>query len=490
MSSISLDNFNTTIVANSSQRLDNSLEHPRHNDKIFSFEKLRTLAIDTAKVFDYSRETAHRTALDVFGFDIPEMIAGACRNFYSFSEASLGACKTVMITITPNIMKFVAKTVSSFLLPKEEQKDYQHYMRFKMEELDNMETFKEGVTRVLDEEVKDTHRVASLYEELGKNFKAALSIKNAEEIQKFCINFEPTEAKRSNIYKLKKNTMLIESLIESMFWGSYGLVLRFFRKNILGQNRFTGTKSYLSDEDSKKLGEVKEFNILQKFGSALALFIAPIFTAGSFKILELNKGKIKSGSILEMFKKGMDTEHGFYPKIGLLAVMTMIPSWLGKLSAAQGPYETVEKLLTISTVVPSWWLGQRLTNGLLAKKFDKELSEKFGVERGIILEPKYLQKSKPTNFREWLAYTFPNPARYHHVNESSKKYNNRELSEQAKLAHAKTLYGGFALHSTLVFLITMLVNQFTKLRVMQALKSDLTKQSGSLIKKPPALDRA
>lgn len=58
--------------------------------------------------------------------------------------------------------------------------------------------------------------------------------------------------------------VVFESAFEGLMWGGFGLALRWFRKNVIKEGRFTGTKAYLNDSDSKKLGQANELGYWQK----------------------------------------------------------------------------------------------------------------------------------------------------------------------------------------------------------------------------------
>ncbi len=178
---------------------------------------------------------------------------------------------------------------------------------------------------------------------------------------------------------------------------------------------------------------------------------------------------VENSDFLKIVDKHMDTTHGVYPKLGLLFTQTTIPKWISTITLSQGWFERIERILKLCTVIPSWWLGHRVTNGTCALNADKELSKRHNVKPGILVEPEYLNKTTDNNkpFFERIQKQFPEPAKIYHVLKSTE--GNKALQDEAEDLHAKCLYKGFALHSLGVFAINMAVNYSTKLRALWAL---------------------
>lgn len=423
-----------------------------------------------------SRESTYRTALDITAFDIPTMGAAAFRNIWNFFEASLEALMgTIMVIGAPKITSYVGKIAGKFILKEDEQKDTLHYLRFQMSEVTEGD-LKKGIKRIQSEEPNDQRRVADLYREVGFTKMADDSKKNAGDIEDFCRRFESSEdldEKRSRIYKLKRATILAESFIEGGVWGAFGLIIRAFRKYVIKQERFTGTIKYTSDAESEQLGEGGELNLFQKIGGTLAIFLSPVLNATLLNKTK-DKNEVKKSRFLSVADSHLDMTHGVFPKLGLLFSYTSVPKWSGIFITSQGWYERIERIIKFCTILPSWWLGHRITNGLLAKYADKKLSEKYNTKKGILIEEEYLRPADTSklDLLDKLKYLYPEPARIHHVLESIEKRNVKhkdKLLKEAKSLHAKCLYTGFALHSFLVWVVTMLVNYSTKWRVEKAL---------------------
>ena len=415
-----------------------------------------------------SRESTYRTALDITAFDIPVLFADAFRGIKKFLESGVECLSsTVLVYIAPQITTLVGKVLGKIILPKEMQKDAVNYLQFSMDELRDPEKFKDAKHRIKEQESEDKKFVSSLFKRVGREKSANYYKDKAEEIKSFFTNLEPTEEKRKLAYKLKKATMIFESAIEGGWWGGYGLVLRWFRKHILKEDRFTGTKGYVNDDESKKLGESGELNLFQKILGGGAIFISPVLTWIGLNKVE-DREAVKKSPFLQMVDKQFDTTHGVFPRLGLLFAQTTVPKWIGTITTSQGWFERGERILKLLTVIPSWWFGHRLTNGLLALNADKKLAEKYKTDRGILVEKEYLKPAdKNDSWFTKLDKRFPDPAQIHHVIKSTE--HNKELQKEAEDQHAKCLYTGFALHSALVWVINMGVNHLTKLRALYAL---------------------
>lgn len=437
-----------------------------------------------ARILD-SRESTYRTGLDIVAFDIPTMGAAIFRNFWNFLEAALEcALGTISVITAPYVTAIMGKMFGTFIMPKTENNNILNHLRFAMSELENEDSFMVGIERIEREEPKDQERISTLFAEGGDVETARKHHNKADEIRRYCLNMKEfcrkykgtTKLKEmiQNIYKLKRSTILGESFIEGGFWGSFGLIIRAFRKYVLNQERFTGTKGYLSDTESKSIGEGGELNWFQKIGGAFAIFLSPILNTIALANTK-DKNKVKKSQFLSIVDSQLDMTHGVFPKLGLLFSYTSVPKWIGILFTSQGWYERIERLMKLCTVLPSWWMGHRLTNGLIGLKYDNYLAKKYNIKTGILIEPNCRKpENKNGTFFDRFNYYLPEPARIHHVLdrvEGEKTLDDKqkaELINEAKDLHAKTLYFGFALHSFLVWVINMAVNQITKIRALKA----------------------
>ncbi|MDA1020589.1 MAG: hypothetical protein O2962_03490 [Cyanobacteria bacterium] len=396
-----------------------------------------------------SRESIFRSALDLTGWEIPVMLANAMRNKYSFAEAVFqGTYAFLTMVMAPYFTKWVGLLAGKSIMKEDEHKDIDKYMLFQLNDLDDHQTLNKGLARIKEEEPEDKLFLSELY--LKNQKKSSNYQQQAQALKSFFDNLTIDDARLQRIKKLKRATIQGESFIEGGLWGSVFLASRLFRKYVLKQDRFTGTKSYESDEESKQSTDSNKMAWWQWTGNIVAMIFSPI--ANHFILNKIDdKEAVAKSPWLKTIKNQWDMTHGVFPKLGLMVSFLMIPANMGLLFSAQGKNELIENLLMTATMVPSWWFGHRVTNGVLAQREDKKLAAKFGIERGILVEPEDLHQAAPE------------PAKIQHV--LRKVRHDPQLEKEARDAHAKVLYKGFTLHSLLIFSMKLLINQITKWRI-------------------------
>jgi hypothetical protein len=406
-----------------------------------------------------SRESTYRAGLDLTGFEIPTVLGdvlsfrGVKKTIESFLEGSAGAGS---IALAPHVTTFMAKILGKFLLPEELQKNTLNLIKLSMGDTDDLESLKKGVELVKDKESQDKKFIASLYEKSGK-IEIANRYKNeADELVKFCDELEINEKTRESIKKIKKASIIAQSTIEGAWWGGWGLMLRGIRKYILKADSYTGTETYATESGD---GEMK---LWQKIIGVACIFIAPVTNTVLLNITD-NKEKVKNSKFLKTIKENFDMTHGVYPKLGLLFSITSYPKWIGVLCSSQGLSEFLERLLTVTTIIPSWWMGHRVTNGVFAKGADERIAKKYDIEGGILVENEFL-KSENSATRN-----LPEPAKIHHVLETAKERGahldeetRKKLMNDVEDEHAMSLGKGFAAHSAGIWVIKMGINQIVK----------------------------
>lgn len=448
--------------------------HQRHNPSTTSKRRSRNNTRNKSYFIDLanmicSRESTYRTALDIVAFDGP-MIGSdllSFRGIKKLAESFLEAgCGTVFVVIAPLITSFVGTTIGRFLLPTRMRKDTLNYLKFTRDELESMDKFKIGIDRIKEEETEDKHFIASLYRRAGKFEKVKQYNQEANEIKRFHSKFKPSREKLDLARRLKKYTIIGESLLEGGWWGGYGLFLRAFRKYILKEDRFTGTQSYLSDAESEQLGESGNLSLFQKIIGIGSIGISPILNTILLNKTE-DKKAVKKSKFLQVVKDQLDMTHGLYPKLGLLFTYTTIPKWTSVIALSQGWLERGERILKLLTVVSSWWCGHWLTNGFFALSADKQLKEKYKTKSGVLVEPSYYEgPPKNDSWFSKLTRKLPEPAKIHHVMKRTR--HNPKLQKEAEELHASSLYKGFLAHGLGVFAINMGVNQIVKTIALKA----------------------
>ncbi len=409
-----------------------------------------SLAKNYAGIID-SRESLIRLALEFFGGDLPWVAAAALRNKESMIE-KIFECSLSLTSflIAPSLAENFAKLAGKIYSPEISSKDILKLINLDRKDLRDKESFTKGVQRVLAEEPNDEIRISKLYREAGREKAAQRHESKAVELRDLFSNLNYDESLIKRIKKIKEFTIIAESSTEGIFWGGFGLILRWFRKNILGQNRFTGTKKYLDDKKAKRTGEADDLNFFQKLGGFSMMALAPVMNTILLKLSD-NKDLLENNKFIQKVDDQYEMTHGLYPKLGLMFSYTSLPKWIGTFITAQGKDELIERVISFSVLISSWWQGHKLCNGMMSKAYDKHLSKKYNLEPGIMVDKHFQGK------------TFVEPARIHQVIERTE--HDPELQKEAIDAHAKTLYGGISLHSLLIFVLSLGVNQFTKWRV-------------------------
>lgn len=402
-----------------------------------------------------SRESTYRSALDLLGWELPSMIAAATRNIYSFAESVfMGAMGFTMVVVAPKLTRLMGHGFSNFYLQGEEKNEVDNLMLFQLNDLDDEATIDKAIKRMSVEEPEDCTFMMDLFKDNKE--KVDFYKNKVNNLTEFFNKVEVSDDLRQRLIKLKKATIVGESAVEGFVWGGYYFFNRLFRKYVLGQDRFTGTKAYESDEDAKKTGDDSKFKPWQIAGTVFSMLSSPIFNLWALNKVE-DKEAVEKSPWLKTIKNQWDMTHGVYPKLGLLFSYLQMPVSIGQMFAAQGQNELIENIMRQFTMVPSWWFGHRLTNGVLAKSADNKLVEKFGEEaRGTLVE------------NHELGRFAPEPAKIQHILKHTKDLN-PELKQAARKEHTKSLTLGFGLHALMVFGARLLMNLFTKMRVTSKL---------------------
>lgn len=445
----------------------NSKPNNPSNEHSFLQKFLKTAKL-WSRIFD-SRPSTHRAIMDLLGADIPTVLGGL-RNIYSFFESLYEASMSfVMVFAAPSITKLIGTLVGKFLLPKSEQKDILNHLLFHRAELHDDNQFKQAIERIKEEEVADQNRISELYTELNKENKAQEFKSHAQRIKNYCNNLlaknSDIESLRKKILKLKNLTMLGESFIEGGIWGSFGIGLRLFRKYILKQNSFTGTNSYTNEKQRKRLGDDQGIGFKELLGAAVGMLISPLVNSLSLYLTK-DRAKVKQSKLLSFIDSQLDMSHALYPKLGLMFTFLTLPKYSSVFLTAQGRNELYERVFKFLAIVPLWWLGQKLTNGPLAAYRDQQISKKYKIKPGLLVDRPLVRKPGLLGF---LNHIFPEARKYFDLEKKLKAYNNPKLKDEVLNKHSRTAYEGLALHSLIMFLAISGAQFLTKLRVKKRL---------------------
>ena len=446
-----------------SPRLDLEREHTKELAPKKSRTWLKQKLFDYSKIV-FSRESSYRGFINIFASDIPSLAAAACRNWSYFKEDLFKLTSSgMMMFAAPLITKLMIKLRAKDVFENEEDlKNAHNYMLFSNSDLESLESLDKSRMRITEEEIKDKQRIAEFYGKDSRQGKTALDRGN--EIKNFMNNFTASEDLRKKIIGLKDKVISSACLVESSFWGLRPFAERLFRKYVLGFNRFTGSLNYLNDQEADKLGNKKTFTLKQMLGTSLSVGLPPLLIKLGLKATK-NPQKVQSNEALKIMHSQMDLKHGLYPKLGLYAAFSDIPLLISKFFNAQDPFELIENLIRFTITGISVFLGDRITNGRLAKKEDAKLAEKYQTDPGILY---YKNEHSKNNWLNNLQKSFPEATKYQDILDKTK--DNPELQDEAIQKYHKVFFKGFFSHSIGAFMIKYLTNMLTQLLVENAKK--------------------
>ncbi len=420
-----------------------------------------------AKLMDYSkvvfpRESTYRGFVSIFADDLPTLLAEAFRGSKAFVEALFKeAATTAAVFVSPIITKIIAAAKAKGIFGDYGVENLSNLMLFSREDLETLENFDKAREKIVAHEIQDQMNLIKFHG--VDSVKAKECIANAEKMQKFMGDYQATESLRQQLLKLKDETIITQSWVESAFWGGIPFLVRLFRKYGLGVDRFVGSINYLDDKSAEKLGNQKHFTFKQIFGTVLGIVLNPLLVGHVVKQPSSSEATSAKTSWL---KEQLDTQHGFYPKLGLFVSFGELPYIISRLFNSQDVFELVENFVKFCTSSGSLLFGDRITNGWLAKKADKEFSLKHDLEPGTFY---YREPQNPSSLWSTLCNSFPAAAKFQHVLNSIK--HKPQLKQEASDIYQKTFYKGFGLHSLGAFAINTFINWTTRARVQRALKT-------------------
>lgn len=273
------------------------------------------------------------------------------------------------------------------------------------------------------------------------------SIKNTEnaikEIQK-----NPSVLKK--VYKAKKYVLLPDLLLNSAIMLSIAPLKVFVTKHIAKKDRFTGTQDYLSDKDLNKLVKKENKDTVKKIiqaGLCLVPFTVAFLAHKSVKG-SLEKG-LKPNKFIEKIRNKMDYTSGIYLTSGTL-LFILTGKILNSMNWARDKYERAETLLKYSLIVPSFWFGDYIFNGNIAKAADKIFAKSGKFEKGTFINTK--------NSSRWGARSNEITDIIRNV---SSKYGSKKANSAGKTATG-IFVSGFLAHSLAMAGIFQLGNAVTK----------------------------
>lgn len=246
------------------------------------------------------------------------------------------------------------------------------------------------------------------------------------------------------------------------------------------KDRFTGSENYLSDEESKRLThpESRQKQHPLKALVQTLLVLSPIALAwGTHHGIEQAKklGKPVPSLLLD-FRNYLDYSNGIYLSLGGLFTIFMAANF-NDLNWARDRYELQEILTKYSICVPSFWFGDRVFNGNIAKVADSLLS------RSRLFKPHTFIVQKASSSVGRVRQTFTQQAKHflekigpeaksiQHVYDEVLATEGEAKAKQASALASAVFVAGVASHSLAMALFLHLANALTKHLVTRDLSS-------------------
>lgn len=339
-------------------------------------------SIVRASNYVQANDLLYRTALDITGFDLPLLYTS--RNNDERRENLVNAFIGTVGGFL--VVPLEALALNKFFASKYLQKN-NSFFNLRWEHLDSgKETDAIKHLEKIIENQKIRLKEPNWVDKIGFVKKGIhKSINNAElaikEIQK-----NPSVLK--NVYKAKKYVLLPDLLLNSAIMLSIAPLKVFVTRHFAKKDRFTGTQNYLTDKDLNKLVKKENKDTLKKIiqvGLCLIPFTVAFLAHKSVKA-SLDKG-LKPNKFIEKIRNKMDYTSGIYLTSGTL-LFILTGKVLNSLNWARDKYERAETLLKYSLIVPSFWFGDYIFNGNIAKATDKILAKSGKFEKGTFIDSK------------------------------------------------------------------------------------------------------
>ena len=246
------------------------------------------------------------------------------------------------------------------------------------------------------------------------------------------------------------------------------------------KDRFTGSENYLSDKDSKRLSDHNSRQKLKPLKVLIhtLLVLAPVALAwGTHHGIEQAKKLGKPvPKLLVDFRNYLDYSNGIYLSLGGLFTIFMALNF-NDLNWARDRYELQEIFTKYSICVPSFWFGDRIFNGNIAKITDALLS------RAGVFKPHTFIVQKASSSADRVRHTFmqqtkhflekigPEAKSIQHVYDEVLATNGEAKAKQASALASAVFVAGVASHSLAMAAVLHLSNALTKHLVTQDLSN-------------------
>ena len=315
-------------------------------------------------------------------------------------------------------------------------------LNFKFEDLKDTKSMNNVLQERLEQAIN--HELIQAETKSGsdkeKHFEKVEKIKNF-----YTDELEISDDLREKAKKYKEKTFIAQNSYMGILTAIVPFITLMFRKYALGVDRFTGSMHYQNKDEDKKLGNKGIFTKIQIFGTMASAAFSPIATRLGLNLINKSGTENESKLIKELHKQ-LNPDLGLHPKQGSIFLFTAISHWISKLTNFQGILELIEDVAKLTITTSSLLIGDRVTNGRLAKIEDDKLVEEFNASPGTLYyrDPDQVESK------------FPEQADYQHIKDKTK--DNPELEDEAIKRTANVFARGFAEHAVFTFFSKLGVN--------------------------------
>jgi hypothetical protein len=413
--------------------------------------------------FVQSNDLVYRTAIELTGFDAP--VYFSARNEYEKKEklTEITISSTMGFLFAPLYVLGLNKLLSKAML-----KDNQAFFQLNWASLDpnNQQKAINQLEKRLAQTENRLHQ-PNWFDKLGF-IKNGLSTHKTQITDALSLirHGDGTTALKT-AYQAKRAVLLADLLIGSFTLSMMGPAKNWVSKHFSHQDRFTGSQTYLSDDDLKKLVQqpTQHDETRQKTVHCLLAASPALLALGThlWTRHELLAGK-QPPKLLMTVRNAMDYTNGIYLMLGGMFSLFLAKN-LNLLNWSRDQYECLETAVKYAFVMPTFWMGDHVFNGTIAKLTDAVLSKSKQFDPYTFVE-----KSK----RSWVGaqskYIQTVMTEVHTTSNDTKK------ATLAGTVSTGIFLSGFVTHAIATAVILKNVNALTKRWIKKDLSTLQSKQ--------------
>jgi hypothetical protein len=402
--------------------------------------------------FVQSNDMIYRTALDVTGFNIPVYCASRNQDERRENLIHIVISTTMGLLLVPIYVLALNKVFGDNWL-----KGNQSFFKLNWQHLDAGN--KALAQQHLDKHLARTHqRLANpnWFDKLGFINKGLQT--EAQQIEKALGEIAFNSDCLKNVYKAKKAVLLGDLLLTSLGLSLISPVKQWVTRTVAHKDRFTGSETYLSDDKAKVLAQSqsKDDHFATKMGLQVGCVLLPATIATLAH--HMTSSEKNPSKVWLAIRNSMDYTSGIFLSVGgLFAVFASTN--LSYLVWARDQYERLETVIKYGIACPSFFFGDHLFNGNLAKLVDKALSH-----AGTFKPNTFIEKAHTS----WMG---AEPKFIQNVVDEVSTQQGEQKAKQAGNIATAIFLAGFAAHSVAMTVILTGANALTKKLVVRDLST-------------------